>query len=47
MKVEQFVEKKEQMNPQQQVNQEQRIEIRQVEGGGTKKTIKPKVLQTF
>lgn len=45
MKVEPFVEKKEQ--PSQQVTQEQRVEIRQVEGGGIKKTIKPKIVQTY
>jgi hypothetical protein len=28
-------------------NQEQKIEIRQIEGGGVKKTIKPKIVQTF
>lgn len=46
MKIEPMIEKKDQP-PVQLGNQEQRVEIRQVEGGGTKKTIKPKVIQTF
>lgn len=47
MKVEQYVQKKEKEQVSQQQPQEQRVQIRQVEGGGTKKTIKPKILQSF
>lgn len=47
MKVEQYVEKKDKEQVGQQQPQEQRVQIRQVEGGGTKKTIKPKILQSF
>lgn len=46
MKVEIPNEKREPV-PMQQASQEQRVEFRQVEGGGTKKTIKPKIIQTF
>ena len=47
MKVEQYVEKKEEVNQNIVLNQEQTVEIRQVEGGGVKKKINPKVIQTF
>jgi hypothetical protein len=46
MKIEPYVEKKDVVAVVN-VNMEQKVEIRQLEGGGIKKTIKPKIVQTF